>query len=98
MVVNATGEVRPKVAMATAKANSKLLPAAVNESTAVWAASKVGKLIQFKSLYRPLSSTLLQAEGSNRRAQRQWFVLCAAPIQAVRPPIGNTPIGLGVGH
>ncbi len=32
MVVNATGEVRPKVAMATAKANSKLLPEAVYAS------------------------------------------------------------------
>ncbi len=34
-VVNATGDAKPKVAIATAKANSKLLPAAVNEIAAV---------------------------------------------------------------
>ena len=35
MVVKATGEARPKVAMATASASSKLLPAAVKEMAAV---------------------------------------------------------------
>lgn len=34
-VVNATGDAKPKVAMATASANSKLLPAAVNEIAVV---------------------------------------------------------------
>lgn len=34
-VVNATGDAKPKVAIATAKANSKLLPAAVNEIAVV---------------------------------------------------------------
>lgn len=35
-VVKATGEANPKVAIATAKANSKLLPAAVKEMAAVF--------------------------------------------------------------
>lgn len=36
-VVNATGEAKPKVAIATAKANSKLFPAAVKEIAVVLA-------------------------------------------------------------
>lgn len=35
-IVKATGEANPKVAIATAKANSKLLPAAVKEIAAVF--------------------------------------------------------------
>ena len=73
MVMNATGKVRPNMAMATANTHSKLLPVAVKASVAVLAASKVGKLIQFISLYRPLNNTLPQVEGSNHRAQRRWF-------------------------
>ena len=45
MVVKATGEVRPKVAMATAKANSKLLPAAVKASAVDLASSLPRRLL-----------------------------------------------------
>ena len=51
-VVKATGEANPKVAIATASANSKLLPAAVKEIAVVLALLQ----IEFESMMFPLKS------------------------------------------
>ena len=51
-VVKATGEANPKVAIATASANSKLLPAAVKEIAVVLALLQ----IEFESMMFPFKS------------------------------------------
>ena len=51
-VVKATGDAKPNVAIATASANSKLLPAAVKEIAVVLALLQ----IEFESMMFPLKS------------------------------------------